>query len=94
MYIEKSGFNKINNNKIERNNDDGIGLVLTFNNQINYNNLVDNTDHQIEGFLCLDDARNNYWGHDPIRWFFNKECDIYTPLGFVAIHPYLKDPFE
>jgi parallel beta-helix repeat protein len=94
LYLEQSNQNIIRYNNIERNNDDGIGLLLAFFNKINYNNIIDNTDHALEGGFCFNNARNNYWGHNPIRWFFNNECDIYTPGGFVAIHPFLVAPVE
>jgi parallel beta-helix repeat protein len=95
IYIEKSIFNDIQYNNVSKNNDDGIGLVQTKFNRIHQNNIVDNTDHAVEGFLCFDYARNNYWGHNPVRWnLINEICDIYTPGGFVAIRPFLDDPVD
>jgi parallel beta-helix repeat protein len=90
IYIEKSHFNKINHNNITKNNDDGIGIVQTIGNQINYNNFIKNTNFEVEGFLCYDNARFNYWNGYLFPYI---RVEIFVG-GFIRVHPCLKQPLD
>ena len=66
----------------------GIGLVQTFGNQIHYNNIVDNTNYGLEGFLCYDNARLNYWNGHRLPYL---NGDIIVG-GLLPVHPCLINP--
>jgi len=90
-----SYLNHITNNNITKNHNDGIELLYTNKNFIQFNNIFNNTGFGINGNICFDNARNNYWGEPPPkRWIFTSKevADIYTFGGFVAIRPFLDEP--